>query len=98
MADVILLLRCAPAPPGGPLALEALDQHGVIGEGRRVVKEAAQQLIVVGGPDTELAPDGLLLGPGVAPPLALEREHAPVTLPQRPGSATHPRNHWFRGA
>jgi hypothetical protein len=68
--------------PGGALALEALDQHGVIGDGRRVVDEPAEELIVGGGADTELAPDGLLLGPGVPPPVALEGQDAPLPLAQ----------------
>ena len=74
----------AAAAPGGALALEALDQHGVVGHGRGVVDEPAQELIVGGGPDTELAPDGLLLGPGVPPPVPLEGEHPLLPLPQRP--------------
>ena len=73
----------ARAAPGGALALEALDEHGVVGEGRRVVQEAAQELVVGGGADAELAADRLLLGAGVPPPLALEGQDAALTLSER---------------
>ena len=75
----------APPASGGALALEALDEHGVVGDGRGVVDQPAQKLIVGGGPDTELAPDRLLLGAGVPPPLALEGEDVPLPFPERPG-------------
>jgi len=75
------------AVAGGALALEALDQHGVIGDGRRVVDQPAEELIVGGGPDSELAPDGLLLGAGVAPPMALEGQDVPLPLPEGTGAA-----------
>jgi hypothetical protein len=73
----------APPASGGALALEALDEHGVVGDGRGVVDQPAQELIVGGGPDTELAPDRFLLGAGVPPPLPLEGEDATLPLPQR---------------
>jgi hypothetical protein len=72
-----------PPASGRALALEALDEHGVVGDGRGVVDQPAQKLIVGGGPDTELAPDRLLLGAGVPPPLPLEGEDATLPLPQR---------------
>jgi hypothetical protein len=74
----------SPAAPGGALALEALDEHGVVGERRRVVDQAAEELVVGGGADAELAPDRLLLGAGVPPPMALELEDATLALPERP--------------
>src|SRR4030095_15634401 len=80
---------------GAPRAREALAQRGVVGQARRVVQQAAQQLIVDGGPDTELPPDGLLLCPGMAPPLPLEHEHAPLPLPPRP--SIDPRRSRFWG-
>jgi hypothetical protein len=70
------------APPGGALALEALDEHGVVGDGRGVVDQLAQELIVGGGPDTELAPDRLLLGAGMPPPAALEGKDDPLLFPE----------------
>jgi hypothetical protein len=73
----------APPASGGALALEALDEHGVVGDGRGVVDQPAQKLIVGGGPDTELAPDRLLLGAGVPPPLPFQGEDATLPLPQR---------------
>jgi hypothetical protein len=56
--------------PGGALALEALDQHGVIGDGRRVVDQPAEELIVGGRPDSEVA---------------LEGQDAPLPLPEGTG-------------
>src|SRR6266540_343370 len=67
----------------GALTLQALDQHGIRRERHRVVDQPAEELIVRGGADAELPPDGLFLRPRILPPLPLEGEDGPVTLCQR---------------
>jgi hypothetical protein len=84
------------ATPGGALALEALDEHGVVGEGRRVVDQPAEELVVGGRADAELAADRLLLGAGVPPPVALEGEDAALAFPKWTGLDGVPLPRWRR--
>src|SRR6266545_1626293 len=78
--------RLAPRHPrgtGGALPAEPLDQHWVRREGRRVVDQPAEELIIGGGADPELTPDGLFLRTRILPPLPLEGEDGPVALWKR---------------
>src|SRR3954471_4068607 len=61
---------------------QALDQHRVGLEGRRAVEERVEHLVVAGRAHVEELLDGLLLRPGVLPPLALERQDLEVTRAQ----------------
>src|SRR6478736_1462217 len=75
--------RAAGAARARPLAArahpaQALDEHRVGLEGLRAVEERVEHLVVARGAHVEELLDGLLLGAGVLPPLALERQDLEV--------------------
>src|SRR5690606_9893261 len=66
--------------PLGAHATQALDEHRVGGQRLRAVDELVEDLVVAGRAHVEQVLDGLLLGTGVLPPLALELEDAAVAV------------------
>src|SRR5690606_12361493 len=74
--------RGAAALPAGALTTQTLDEHRVVREGVVVVDELVEDLVVAGGAQVEQVLDGLLLGPGVLPPLVLEVQDLPVAVGQ----------------
>jgi hypothetical protein len=76
-----------PQPPCGarPLArgaqaAQALDEHRVVGESRRVVDEPVEHLVVARRAHLEQVTDGGLLGARVFPPLPLEGEDLAIAV------------------
>src|SRR5437868_1416558 len=59
---------------GGPGAAQATHEQRVVLQRLGTVDERVQHLVVAGRGHVELLADGLLLGAGVLPPLALEVE------------------------
>src|SRR5436190_21246749 len=72
----------AGALTAGAQSTESLDKQRVDGERLRLVHQGVEHLVVAGGGHVEQLADGLLLGPRVLPPLALEREDLPLTAVQ----------------
>src|SRR5450759_2146506 len=65
---------------GRTQAPQTLDEHGVGLESDRVVDEGVEHLVVPGGAHVEQLADGLLLGAGVLPPLALKGDDVAVAV------------------
>src|SRR3954452_16979164 len=68
--------------PGRAQPAQPPDQERVVGEGLGTVDEGVEDLVVARRGHVELLADGLLLGAGVLPPLALEVEDLTVALGQ----------------
>src|SRR5690606_31771933 len=69
--------RSPPAQPGAP---QSTDDQRVVGRGRRVVEQGAQQLVVAGGRHVEALADRGCLRRRKEPPSPLEVEDRPVTI------------------
>src|SRR4051812_22173289 len=68
-----------------PQSSQPLDQHRIGGQRLRAVHKRVEHLVVAGGRHREEFLDGVFLGPGVFPPLALERQDVVLAPSQSVG-------------
>src|SRR5450631_105198 len=66
----------------GAKAIQTLDEHWVGLKSSRVVDEGIEHLVVPSGAHIEELANGLFLGAGILPPLALERDDLAVAVAQ----------------